>query len=99
MESEQLTFTHEGILYRINPHIWVDHPERVGLITVDQVQETIRQPDFWEDESDRITHFWKWFDDVGSGNYLEVVINVSMEPRFVTTAHPDNSMRKKRPIL
>lgn len=99
MEAEQLTFTHGGIVYRINPHIWLDHPERIGLITVQQVQETVRQPDFQEDESERIRHYWKWFPDVGSGNYIEAVVNVGMEPCFVTTAHPDESMRKRRRIF
>ncbi len=92
-------FTHNGIDYRINPHIWIDHLERIGLITVRQVQETIRQPDFQEDESEQITHYWKWFPDVGSGNYIEAVVNVARFPRFVTTAHPDDSMRKRRRIF
>ena len=99
MDAEQLTFSHDGFDYRINSHIWVDHPERVGLITVEQVRETIRQPDFQEYESERITHFWKWFDDVGSGNYVEAVVNISREPRFVVTAHPDESQRKRRQRL
>lgn len=99
MEAEQLTFTHGSTVYRISPHIWLDHPERIGLFTAQQVQETIRHPDFQEDESERIRHYWKWFPDVGSGNYIEAVVNVSMEPRFVTTAHPDDSMRKRRRIF
>ncbi len=96
MQTDPLRFTHNGIVYRINPHIWVDHRHRVGLITVEQVQDTIRQPDFQEDESERIRHFWKWFSDVGSGNYLEAIVNISTEPRFVVTAHPDSSQRKRR---
>jgi hypothetical protein len=96
MEIDQLTFKHNGINYRINPHIWRDHQHRVGLMTVEQVQDTIRYPDFQEDESERIRHFWKWIDDVGSGNYVEKVVNVRMVPRFVITAHPDETLRKGR---
>ena len=96
MQTDPLRFTHNGIVYRINPHIWVDHAERIGLITVEQVRETIRQPDFEEDESESIKHFWKWFPDVGSGNYIEAIVNVSAESYFVITAHPDSSQRKRR---
>ena len=96
MEATPLSFTYNGIIYRLNPHIWRDHQDRVGVITVEQVQDAIRQPDFEEEESERIRHFWKWFPDVGSGNYVEVVVNVSMESHFVVTAHPDSSQRKRR---
>ena len=66
------------------------------MTTAHHVQETIRQPDFQENESERITHYWKWFDDVGSGNYVEAVVNVLMVPRFVIAAHPDETLRKGR---
>jgi len=38
-------FTHNGVNYRISSHIWRDHPARRGLITIEQIKETIAQPD------------------------------------------------------
>lgn len=100
METSLLRFTHDGVNYRISDHIWRDYRERRGLITVDQVRETIIQPDVQEQESDFITHYWKWFPEMGSGgNYLEVIVNSRMEVRLISTAHPDSGMRKWRERL
>ena len=32
---------------------------------------------------------------MGSGNYVEKVVNVRMVPRFVITAHPDETLRER----
>lgn len=69
---------------------------RVGLITVQIIQETIRQPDFIVDETEYIRRFYKWFPEIGSGNYVKVVVKSNVEPRLVITAHPDESQRMRR---
>ncbi len=45
MENDSLTFTLNGILYQIDPHIWRDHPNRIGLKTVERITDAIRDPD------------------------------------------------------
>lgn len=96
MEPSLLRFTHNRINYRISDHIWRDHHDRRGLITVDQIRETIIQPDAQEQERDIITRYWKWFPELGSGgNYVKVVVNSSLATHFISTAHPDSGMRKR----
>ena len=100
MEPSLLRFTHNGVNYRISDHTWRDYQDRHGLITVDRIRETIIQPDIQEQESDIITRYWKWFPEMGSrGNYVKVVVNSSMAIHFVSTAHPDRNMRKRRSRL
>ena len=97
MDADPLNFTHNGVNYRISSHIWRDHPAMRGLITIEQIKETIAQPDLQQQETATITHYWKWFPELGSrGNYLEIIVNSNRETRFITTAHPDSSMRKRR---
>ena len=96
MEANPLMFTHNGVNYRISSHIWAAHRERVGLITVAHIRSAISEPDFQQDESDKIRLYWKWFPDIGSGNYLKVVVNISLNPHLVVTAHPDEDQRKRK---
>ena len=66
-------------------------------MTVEQVQDTIRYPDF--EEVSKVTESdisAQWFQDVGDGHYIEVIVNVSTDRQFVVTAHPDSSMCKRR---
>lgn len=96
MEAEQLTFTLDGISYRIDPHIWDDYPNRIGLVTVERIRETIRTPDVKEEETTITTLYWKWFPEIGRrGNYIKVVVKIDDEIRFVITSYPDSSMRSK----
>ena len=95
MEADALTFTLNGIAYRIDSHIWTDYTDRVGLITVERIMETIVQPDFQEDENEYIRHYWKWFSEVGSGNYVKVIVDSQHEIRLVATAHPDGNLRRR----
>lgn len=97
MEADPLRFTLNGIYYRIDPHIWTAYPDRVGLITVERIVEAIRQPDFQEIESEYVTYFWKWFHEIGTdGNYVKVIVNARQETRLVSTAHPDENLRRRR---
>ena len=96
MEAEQLTFTHGGIVYRISSHIWAAHLDRVGLITVQTIRDTISQPDFVVDETEEVRRYYRWFPEVGSGNYVRVVVRSSQERRLVITAYPDDGQRKRR---
>lgn len=97
MERDPLGFTLNGVNYRIRPHVWRDHPERVGQITVEQIRSAIAQPDFQEAESWDRTVYWKWFPEfAGNGNFVKVVVNSRQATRFVTTAHADSAMRKER---
>ena len=96
MEADAITFTLNGINYRISSHIWRRHRDRVGLVTVENIRETIRQPDFQEDESESVTRYWKWFPEMGSGNYLRVIVKSSEHPNLVITAYPDESQRQRR---
>ena len=95
MEDDRLTFTLDGVEYRIDPHIWTGYPNRIGLITVERIMETIVQPDFHADETEYIRHYWKWFPEVGSGNYVKVIVNSQHEIRLVSTAHPDRNLRRR----
>ena len=96
MEADQLTFILDGIAYRISPHIWLGHRDRVGLVTVENIRETIRQPDFQEEESDTVTRYWKWFPELGSGNYLRVIVKRQERSNLVITAYPDEDQRNRR---
>ena len=96
MEDDQLTFTHDGITYRIDPHIWRDHPDRIGLVTVDRIRDTVQSPDFEEDETGGAKFLWKWFPELGRrGNYIKVIVEIEENHREITTSHPDSSMRSK----
>ena len=97
MEADQLTFTHDGIVYRINPHIWLDHPNRIRLITVERIRDAVIAPDFEEDELVATKLIWKWFPELGSrGNYIKVVLEIEREIRFIRTSYLDSNMRRKR---
>ena len=73
METNSLTFTLNGILYRIDPHIWRDYPDRIGLVTVERIIDAIRAPDVEDDESAVTTLYWKWFPELGrGGNYIKL---------------------------
>ena len=97
MDANLLRFTLNGVNYQIRPHVWRDHPERIGWITVEQIRNTIAQPDFQEVESWDRTVYWKWFSDFGEkGNFVKVVVNSREATHFVTTAHPDGNLRKRR---
>ena len=94
MEADPITFTLNGINYRISPHIWRNYPVRIGQVTVDRIRNTISQPDIQVAESRDVTLYWKWFPEIGSGNYLRVVLRERAEIHLVVTAHPDGSQRK-----
>lgn len=97
METDALTFTLNGIAYRIDPHIWTAHPDRVGLVTVERIVEAIGHPDFQETESEYLTYFWKWYHEVGTeGNYIKVIVNSRRETRLVSTAYPDENFRRRQ---
>ena len=96
MESDPLTFTLNGINYRISSHIWLGHRDRIGLVTVENIRETIRQPNFQEYESDSVTRYWKWFPELGSGNYLRVIVRRREHSNLVITAYPDEGQRQRR---
>lgn len=95
MEAGPLTFTLNGINYRISSHIWRNYPTRVGQVTVERIRDTISQPDIQVVESRDVTLYWKWFTEIGSGNYLKVVVRAGTEIHLVVTAHPDGSQRKQ----
>ena len=44
MENSELAFSLEGVDYRADPHIWDDHPNRIGLVTIERIRDTIRAP-------------------------------------------------------
>ena len=97
MENNPMRFTLDGFEYRIDSHIWTAYPDRVGLVTVERIVETIREPDFQEIESEYVTYFWKWFHEMGTeGNFLKVIVNARLEIRLVSTAHPDENFRKRQ---
>ena len=96
MEAEPQTFTLDGVEYRISSHIWTAHLDRVGLITVQTIRDTISQPDFVVDETEEVRRYYRWFPELGSGNYVRVVVKGSQERRLVITAYPDNGQRKRR---
>lgn len=97
MENDSLTFTLNGILYQIDPHIWRDHPNRIGLITVERIIDAIQDPDVRQDETAVTTLYWKWFPELGSGgNYIKVVVERKETHREITTSHPDSRMRRGR---
>ena len=93
MKPEQLTFTLNGIDYRISSHIWRNYPVRIGQVTVERIRDTIGQPDIQVAESREVTLYWKWFPEIGSGNFLKVVVKARAEIHLVITAHPDGSRR------
>ena len=95
MEEEQLTFILGDLTYRVSPHIWLNYPVRVGQVTVEGIRETISHPDIQIPESRDVTVYWKWFAEMGSGNYLKVVVRARPEIHLVITAHPDDSQRKR----
>ena len=95
MAADPLSFIHNGTTYRISAHIWQDHPIRVEQVTVERIRDTIIHPDFQEDENEYIRHYWKWFPELGSGNYIEVIVNSRQVIYFVSTAHPDRNFRKR----
>ncbi len=95
METDQLTFTLDGITYRISPHIWRNNPVRIGQVTVERIRETINEPDIQVVESRDVTLYWKWFPEMGSGNFLKVAVRAGPEIHTVITAHPDDSQRKR----
>ena len=70
--------------------------DRVGLVTVENIRETIRQPDFQEDESESVTRYWKWFHELGAGNYLRVIVRRFEHSNLVITAYPDEGQRQRR---
>ncbi len=94
MESDSLTFILDGIVYRISSHIWRNYPVRIGQVTVERIRNTISQPDLQVAESQDVTLYWKWFPEIGSGNYLKIVLRERAEIHLVVTAHPDGSQRK-----
>ena len=94
METDSLAFTLDGIVYRISSHIWRNYPVRIGQVTVERIGDTISQPDIQVAESRNVTVYWKWFPEIGSGNYLKVVVRAGAEIHLVITAHPDSSQRK-----
>ena len=94
MEADQITFTMNGIVYLISSHIWRNNPTRVRQVTVERIMDTISQPDIQVAESQDVTLYWKWFPEVGSGNFLKVVVKARTESHLVVTAHPDENRRK-----
>ena len=96
MEADSPTFVLDGIVYRISPHIWRNYPVRIGQVTVERIRNTISQPDIQVSESRGVTLFWKWFPEIGSGNFLKVVVRAGVEIHVVITAHPDGSLRSQR---
>ena len=96
MEDNELTFSLEGVVYRVDPHIWDDHPNRIGLVTIERIRDTIRAPDLVDEETSLTTIFWKWFPELGrGGNYVKVIVRINGEVRFVTTSHPDSNLRSR----
>ena len=96
MENDPLIFTLDGVEYCIDPHIWNDYPNRIGLVTVERIREVIRAPDFEEHETAFTTLYWKWFPELGRrGNYIKVVVKIDEEIRFVSTSHPDSNLRSR----
>jgi hypothetical protein len=97
MEDGQLTFTQDRITYRIDPHIWRDYPNRIELVSVERIQDTVLSPDFEEDETDSTKILWKWFPELGRlGNYIKVIVEVQENHREITTSYSDSVMRSRR---
>ncbi len=96
MEIDHLRFTFSGVNYQIDPHIWNDHPNRIGLITVERIKDAVGAPDLVEHETISTKLFWKWFPELGDdGNYIKVVVKIDRDPHIVTTAYPDSNMRRR----
>ena len=96
MENSELAFSLEGVDYRADPHIWDDHPNRIGLVTIERIRDTIRAPDLTEEVTNLITIFWRWFRELGKrGNYVKVIVKFDGEVRLVTTSHPDSNLRSR----
>ena len=84
-------------LYRINEHIWTDHPERIGQVTIDLIRQTILEPErTGPGKFDRIV-YWRWFPELSDrGNYLRVIVDEIAVPHVVVSAMPDKDERKRR---
>jgi len=91
-----MTFTIDEQQYEVAEHVWRDHPNRIGLVTIDRIRETIESPErTGHGAIDRIK-YWKWFPDISArGNYLRVVVDPVSEPRIVVSASPDRSERRR----
>ena len=92
-----MTFTIGEQLYEVAEHIWRDHPNRVGIVTIDRIRETIEAPERTGlGRCERII-YWRWFPELSSGgNYLRVIVDLGSEPRIVISASPDRSERRRR---
>ena len=81
----------------MSDHIWSDHPDRVGLVTVERIRETITSPERTELVRGGRILYLRWFAEMGSrGNYLAVVVDQDQDPHLVVTAMPNRNERRKR---
>ena len=92
-----MTFTIEGRAYEVSEHIWHDHPNRAGLVTVDRIRETIEAPELTGTGGYGRVIYWRWFPELSDlGNYTRVVVDPQSEPLLVVSASPDRSERRRR---
>ena len=86
-----------GQIYEVAEHIWRDHPERIGQVTIDQIRQTILEPErTGPGKYDRIL-YWRWFAELSDrGNYLRVIVDEIAVPHVVVSAMPDKDERRRR---
>ena len=92
-----MTFNIEGRVYRVIEHIWRDHPERIGQITIDLIRQTLLNPEqIGPGKLGRVI-YWRWFPEFGDrGNYLKVIVDETDVPYLVVSAMPDRNERRRR---
>jgi hypothetical protein len=92
-----MTFIIRSQEYRVAEHIWRDHLDRVGLVTMEQIQETISSPERTELVRGARVLYLRWFAEIGSrGNYLAVIVDQNQNPHVVVTAMPNRNERRRR---
>ena len=83
--------------YRLLDHIWDDHPERVGQVTVDLIVDTILRPERTAPGRSGRIIYWRWVPELSDrGNYLKVIVDPTVTPIVVVTALPDSQERKRQ---
>ena len=90
-------FTIQDQTYRVTEHILREHPERIGQVTIDQIRQTILEPERTVPGKYERIVYWRWFPELSDrGNYLKVIVDETAVPHVVVSAMPDKDERRRQ---
>ena len=92
-----MSFTIQGRVYRVADHIWRDHPERIGQVTIEQIRQTILEPELTGPGKYSRIIYWRWFPELSDRrNYPKVIVDELEVPHVVVSAMPDKDERRRQ---